>query len=483
MTKKLHYATWGLIVFQVIFWTFVPLFAHNAPPLDVSEMHGWAQTFQWGFYKHPPMPTWIIAASQFLVGKNMLSLFLPASLSIAGTYYCVGWLAGKFLPEKEAIVALFLYSLTIFCNLWSTDFNHNQIQMPFWAMSIVFIYLTLTTGESVFAILLGVAMGLNALSKYTAALLVPCVILLMIFSYEWRKKISFKLFFFSAIAFFLTFGGHLQWLLHNNFLPLRYVSDRFEEIHGQQSNLRALLDYLGNIFGAHLLLLLMCIFLIVKYKNSPKENFGLHSNKNLKFLWFIGAGPVLFSCLIGLAVPLYSRWSTPMLPMITVIVGVYLLGRFKYLYTKRVFILYLVIQCILGLAYINKDKMNKERSSRAIYPAPELAAEVYRQWHEKYPNNEFKIVAGGEWETGFVSLFSPIKTYVYTEANSDLAPWVTEKMANDCGLVMIAPSPQEIAKFPRVQMQPDIIIEKNALHSQGVLHWGLLAPLGDCSLK
>ena len=81
MTKKLHYATWGLIVFQVIFWTFVPLFAHHAPPLDVSEMHGWAQTFQWGFYKHPPMPTWIIAASQFLVGKNMLSL-LPATIPL-----------------------------------------------------------------------------------------------------------------------------------------------------------------------------------------------------------------------------------------------------------------------------------------------------------------------------------------------------------------------------------------------------------------
>jgi 4-amino-4-deoxy-L-arabinose transferase-like glycosyltransferase len=141
MPKNLLRFTIGLMVFQMLFWTLVPMLAHHAPPLDATEMYSWSLSFQWGFYKHPPMPAWIVSIVQMLVGKNMLSLFLCASMAISASYYCVAWLANRFLSEKEAIVAVFLYALTIYCNLWSTDFNHNQIQMPFWALSLVCLVL------------------------------------------------------------------------------------------------------------------------------------------------------------------------------------------------------------------------------------------------------------------------------------------------------------------------------------------------------
>jgi 4-amino-4-deoxy-L-arabinose transferase-like glycosyltransferase len=219
MSKNLLRITIGLMVFQLIFWTLVPLMAHHAPPLDATEMYGWSLSFEWGFYKHPPMPAWLVAFIQALVGKNMFSLFLCASIVISASYFAVGWLANRFLEEKEATVALFLYALTLYCHLWSTDFNHNQIQMPFWAFSLVCLVRTLDTGSRRWALLLGIVMGLNALSKYTAALIVPCAVFLLIISPYWRRNLNVRQICIASIAFLVVFSPHLYWLTLHDFMP------------------------------------------------------------------------------------------------------------------------------------------------------------------------------------------------------------------------------------------------------------------------
>lgn len=482
MSRNLKIATWALILFQIVYWTLVPLIAHHAPPLDVTEMHGWGMTFQWGFYKHPPMPTWIVAISQWLVGKNMLSLLLPASLSIAATYWCVAWLAGKMLPEKEAIVALFFYALTIFCNLWSTDFNHNQIQMPFWALSLVMLYVVLESGSLTDAFALGLVMGLNALSKYTAALIVPCAIGLLIYSSYWRRHFSFKMLVVATLGFLIVFGPHLQWLFDHQFMPFHYLGDRFEQLNEEKSAYINLLNYVGNIFLAHALLVLGAAYVMLRYR--VNDTVSVIQKKDQDFLWFLGFGPVLITLIMGLCgTQLYERWVTPMLPLIT-IGAIYLLkDRARIFFSKKYLLFFLILQLLMGFGYIYKGKINKENSSRGSYPAPEITAEIYAKWHDKFPQAPFRIVAGGEYETGFISLFSPEKTYVYTEANSTFAPWVSEESANQCGMVMIAPTLEEKERFPRAENQAPIVIHQADRKREVVVEWAILPPLGTCLLK
>lgn len=485
MSKKLNKITWALILFQLVFWTLIPLFAHHAPPLDVTEMHGWAMTFQWGFYKHPPMPTWIIAITQAIVGKNMLSLFIPASLSIAATYYCVAWLAGKILPEKEAIVALFLYALTIFCNLWSTDFNHNQIQMPFWALSLVVLYLTLSRGSLSLSFLLGAVMGLNALSKYTASLIVPCALFLLVYSPKWREKFTFKMLLLATAGFLIVFGPHVQWLLENDFLPFRYLGDRFEQLDRETNVYLNLLNYIANILLAHVLMILGSLYLLVRYRKSESSSSDfVMSPENKSFLWVMGVGPVLITLLLGVGgVQLYTRWVTPMLPMISILV-VYLLGnRVKHFANRKAFVVFLLLELTMGFGYIYKDRINTEKSSRGSYPAPEITAALYQHWHDRFPNQPLRIVSGGEWEAGFVSLFSPEKTYVYTEANSKLAPWITEHDANLCGMIMVAPTDEERQRFLKAEVQEPIVIKQPERNRTVTMSWAILPPQGDCPLN
>ncbi len=477
MPKNLLRFTIGLMVFQMLFWTLVPMLAHHAPPLDATEMYSWSLSFQWGFYKHPPMPAWIVGLVQMIVGKNILSLFLCASMAISASYFCVAWLANRFLSEKEATVAVFLYALTIYCNIWSTDFNHNQIQMPFWALSLVCLVVCLDTGSKKWALVLGVVMGLNALSKYTAAFIMPSTIVLLMLSPYWRRNFNMTQLCIASIAFLVVFSPHLYWLTQNHFMPFHYVGERFDEMKNTNQFLD-LADYVGNILLAHVCLILVSLFLMQK-----KLLANTFAKNDQIFIWILGVGPVLTTIVLGLFVPLYHRWVIPMLPMITIVFAMLLKGRFAFLYNKKAFIFFVALQILLGLAYLYKDKINPNQSARGNYPAPELAQAIYEKWHVLYPDKSFKIVSGGEWEAGFVSLYSPDKTYVYTHADSVITPWISEKNANDCGMVMLSPSASDLEHFSLAKMQEPIQLKSSITNTIVVLAYAINPPQGECLLK
>ena len=94
-----------------------------------------------------------------------------------------------------------------------------------------------------------------------------------------------------------------------------------------------------------------------------------------------------------------------------------------------------------------------------------------------------KIVAGGEWEAGFVSLFSPDKTYIYTQANSAIAPWVTEKDVYDCGMVMLNPTKLQLEHFSAAKVQESIQIKNEKNNSNTQLELAISPPKGECQLK
>jgi hypothetical protein len=185
---------------------------------------------------------------------------------------------------------------------------------------------------------------------------------------------------------------------------------------------------------------------------------------------------------VGLFEPLYYRWVIPMLPMITILVAMMLQGRMEALYTKRTFVIFVILEVVFGLSYLFKDQINPQQSARGNYPAPEIANAVYQEWHRLYPKQPLKIVSGGEWDAGFVSLFSPDKTYVYTHADSVITPWIKESDVHDCGMVMMSPSAEDLHRFEQAKLQQPLrISSKNS--EEVVVNYAISPPQGNCQLK
>ena len=74
----------AFIVAQVVIWTLIPyLFAVSLPLDVVSDGIGWGHEWQWGYFKHPPLPPW--AAESLLVALGDIGPFLLSQLAIATT--------------------------------------------------------------------------------------------------------------------------------------------------------------------------------------------------------------------------------------------------------------------------------------------------------------------------------------------------------------------------------------------------------------
>ena len=43
-----------------IIWAFAPFILTSSYPLDVPEGIYWGREWQWGYYKHPPLSSWIL---------------------------------------------------------------------------------------------------------------------------------------------------------------------------------------------------------------------------------------------------------------------------------------------------------------------------------------------------------------------------------------------------------------------------------------
>src|ERR1700733_9015151 len=90
-----------LICAQLFFWTVVPWHFSWSLPLDVvSDGLAWGHEWQWGYYKHPPLPSWVVELSFEALGN--IGPYLLSQAAIATTYIFVFLLGCTFLPARWA---------------------------------------------------------------------------------------------------------------------------------------------------------------------------------------------------------------------------------------------------------------------------------------------------------------------------------------------------------------------------------------------
>ena len=49
---------WAWLIARTLGWTAAASIRYQNPPVDVVEMLAWGSRWEWGYYKHPPLPAW-----------------------------------------------------------------------------------------------------------------------------------------------------------------------------------------------------------------------------------------------------------------------------------------------------------------------------------------------------------------------------------------------------------------------------------------
>src|SRR3954452_21611970 len=214
-----------VLVLHVVIWTVLPaLLSHNLQ-LDLVEDLALGREWQLGYWKHPPLPWWLADVVYRMTG-DVHAVYILGPLSAAVCMYVV-WLLGRdIVGGFQSLIAVLALEGIHFFNFSVPKFAHDQMQLPFWAMTGLFLYRAIVQGRAPYWLLAGASLALCFWSKYAAFALAGSIALFMLFDPQARRKLATPGPWLMALAFLVVIAPNLNWLIETGFMPLRYVDAR-----------------------------------------------------------------------------------------------------------------------------------------------------------------------------------------------------------------------------------------------------------------
>lgn len=419
-------ATGALIVFHVVVWTIVPLLTYPNVSLDVAEITAWGHEWQLGYFKHPPLASWIQEIGRMVSGRQAIwGVYLAGELTVAGTFLAVWKLARRFvdaglLTPAAAFIAVLTLEASFVYTVISLEFNHSFLVLLFAALAVWFYYEALTRGSMHWWIALGLAMGLGMLSKYIMAFPIMAMSLFLLMDRRSRPWLLRPHPYVAVVISLLVFLPNLLWLYRYDFAPLAYVEDRASSAAtGAMSHLTNPLRF---VIDQALFLIPMVLVLFawaglrwrIQSAVDPEQRWGR---------WFLLAmvfGPfaLFMSLSIITGIALRAAWGVPLWPFVPLLMLVFLRPRQSPGAHRGTLVLSVVlvgVNILVGLGIPVVMPMVTHKPLRVIFPGRMLADRVDQIWSEHMPGAPLRIIAGERWMANNVNFYSPDRPSVLTE--------------------------------------------------------------------
>jgi 4-amino-4-deoxy-L-arabinose transferase-like glycosyltransferase len=430
-------------------WTLLAAWLPLSMDLDSVEQVIWSQTAQWGYYKHPPLPSLLLHILNKLFGGPSMGLtaFAAQGGNVVALIY-VWLLAKRMLPPQLAIVAVLITSLIGYHNFRAIVFNHNTVSLPFTAATLYYFYCAIRQPERLLMwLLLGIAGGLAMLTKYSAILVLASVFVYVVWQRLWLNPLVIRGLLVSIVAFALVFSPHIIWLVEHDWIPFTYLDKQLTTSGGR-------LKLLGNFFanqGIRWWYTLLAVGLLIKI--SPRqvvttrlECWGSYLTptyeNDRRFLFIMLFTPLLLAMLPLLIKgnSLNSNWvSAFFLPAGILLVQVFFRHYDEAQLLKNTQRLVWGMQSVILLIFFGAAVIYpamKGRSARTNYPSQALANTVSAIWRE-HQQQPLTIVIAENWLGGNVLLHVRPEPTLLIDNDTVISPWVTRQDVASCGALVL----------------------------------------------
>ena len=421
---------WLAVAFVVLWALWAALF-NTAQFGDNLEQFNWTHSLEWGYFKHPPMPTWLLGGLIHLFGPWRWWAVTLAALCAIATAALTWDIARQLLGVRAAAAALLLWSLQQCFAQRVQLYNHNTVLMLFIAAA-VWSALRARRGGPAWWAATGLFAGAALLSKYQAA--VPLAGLLATLAWTGQLKGGAQrrgLVLAVALAL-VAFAPHIVWVMHHNYTTLRYASQSFEPEGGGGHRLWVLgafaLNQLRMVFAA-LVTALVC-GLLMRGRTVPQTASEAASAMPPTEVraWMIGLlwGPLALLALLALAggITLRNHWGVQTMQFLSL----WLVWRWPRALSadpRRLvavgLVMHLLSLALYAVQQRDPDAILSSRRMDTVYPAQRMADVAMAEWH-KATHCPLHYVAGPSFQAGLVSLYSG-GTAVVVEDSSE-SPWV-----------------------------------------------------------
>ena len=448
----------GVMVLACLFgilWVWHLMSVALSAPMDNVEQLVWSHSLEWGYHKHPPFPTWLLALPARLTGYSAMTTAVLGSICTLISTLIFWNLIRQIWGRPSAYIALLAGLCITFYNGRLNYYNHNTVLMLCVGLSAYCWWMVLTTGRTRWWIALGASAGLGMLSKYQYLLvLAPSAVFIWSLK-PWRNRQHLEGMAWAILAAAMLWAPHLLWLMQQDLAdsPIRYAlkTSRPEFLQNGLSistSLHSGLWLIDLLLNRCLPALLLLLGLKALSEPVRAESFAPTSPiSGNRFLWLWGGLPVLCITLLGLlaGMDLQMQWGTAfaiwIVPPLMMLLGMHQRWICAPL-TWLALGLFALIQTLLLLQSYHTSASGCCASTAPhrwrLFDSQALAGELDASARQAV-GGTFKIIVGPTIVAGAVSLVLPDKPKVLIDHNLKISPWIDPQELHFSGVVELWP--------------------------------------------
>lgn len=204
-------------------------------PILPEEAYHWnfARHLDWGYYDHPPMIAWAIAAGRLVFGDSDFGIRAVPLLFSLGTTALLARMARRFYGDSAAVWAVVLFTFEpVALPVSEAGFPDSPL-LFFWALAMTLVWRAVEGGEGRWWLAAGAALGGAMLSKYTAVFLVPSVFVYLAMSPRDRRWLATPWPYLAGLAALVVFSPVVYWNWRHEWASFLFQSKgRLQESQG-----------------------------------------------------------------------------------------------------------------------------------------------------------------------------------------------------------------------------------------------------------
>ena len=405
-------------------WTALPTALYKNLPLDLIEALTYGREWQLGYDKLPPLPWWLVEIAHRLFETD-LAFYALSEIVIVATFAILFAAARPLVGAVGALVAVLIVDGLHYFNYTAPKFNHDVMQLPFWALAGLAFRSGLRRGRLIDWLLLGVALGLALWAKYFVVVLAVPLALFLLVDRDARRVLATPGPWVALAAALAVMAPHLVWLVRNDFLPFAYASARALPSHGALDHLVHPLVFALSQAGA----LAPALAIALPLRWPPRaERVVKPDDFDRRIVTLLAFGPAATVIVLSLVTGrgLVAMWGYPL----WLFIGLWLvmasgavvdrvrLGRIAGLWA-------IVFIGLAGAFVVNYAVLPAidHRYRAAFFPGDRMAAEVAQRFRTA-TGTPLRYVIASMWVGGNVAHYAAERPRVLIDGNPRRAPWI-----------------------------------------------------------
>ncbi|MCB1955146.1 MAG: glycosyltransferase family 39 protein [Rhodocyclaceae bacterium] len=194
--------------------------------VDEAYYWGWSKALDWGYFSKPPVIAALIAASTALLGDSILAIKLPSLLAYPATALVIQRLASTLFDERVGFWSGLAFLTMPLVGALGLFVSTDAPLLFFWSLGMLALWNALHEGGGWrHWWLLGVAVGLGLLTKYTMAAFLPSAFLVMLAGQSGRRALASPRPWLALVLALLIFAPNLWWNWTHDFPTFRHTAD------------------------------------------------------------------------------------------------------------------------------------------------------------------------------------------------------------------------------------------------------------------